>query len=186
MPFLSYMRFEILHELILWSSLHEALSSDDLETFPFFVRVLWSVIPFLFRARFGISNELNALPLFRTRFEVLDDPMTSLLFRMRFEANLDLLILLSSSARGSKLIWIYWYFYPPQCEVRSWSFNRWFVRFIGLTLDCQTWFYFGLVLESQSNLILFSPFTYLDLPLAASLVALLTLPRTSIWLDLQL
>ena len=48
---------------------------------------------------------------------------TSILFRMSFEADLNLLILLSSSARGSKLILIYWYFYPFSHEVRSWFWN---------------------------------------------------------------
>ena len=79
----------------------------------------------------------------------------------------------------------------------------------------QTRFYFGLTLESQLNLVLFRSYTwkpvklgsvpvwylkasqtcslnfyhmsiYLDLPFTASLVALLTLPRISTWLDLHL
>ena len=56
---------------------------------------------------------------------------TFILFRPRFEADLWYfyppppevrswsLILLSSSARGSKLIWIYWYFYPSPLEIQS-------------------------------------------------------------------
>ena len=68
---------------------------DDLETSFSLVRALWSVIAFLFRARFGIYDELMLCPLFRMRFRVFDDPITSLLFRTRFEV-----IFLSFSARG--------------------------------------------------------------------------------------
>ena len=112
------------------------------------------------------------------------------------------IILLSSSARGLKFILIHWYFYPPPYEVWSWSFKYWFAHLTGLTLDCQsnlilfrfytwkpvklgsvpvlhlkasqTWFCFGLTLESQSNLYLkFRHLsTYLDLPLVASLVGI--------------
>ena len=57
------------------------------------------------------------------RFRVLNDPVTSFLFRTRFE-----IIFLSSSARGleqfhssftrgSKMILVKWYFYPPLHEV---------------------------------------------------------------------
>ena len=57
---------------------------------------------------------------------------TSIFFRPRFEADLDLLILLSSPARGSKLILIYWYFYPPPLEVRSWPWNGDFLTWLDL------------------------------------------------------
>ena len=148
------------HESILWSS-----SARGLEFLvilkPFFspVRVLWSVIPFFFRAKFGISDELMLCPFFArglefwwpsnfssllheiwsdilfffsTRFgmvsflfhlrfknnfckmtllsssargfDFLLKNNTSTFFRTRFEADLDLLILLSFSTRGSKLI----------------------------------------------------------------------------------
>ena len=42
---------------------------------------------------------------------------------MRFEVDLNLLILLSFFAWGSKLILIYWYFYPLPHEVRNWFLN---------------------------------------------------------------
>ena len=91
---------------------------------------------------------IDVLPLFRTRFRVLLKNDTSILFRTRFEADL-------------------WYFYPPPPEVRSWSFDllicslcwthTWrpvklgSVPVLHLKAD-QTWFCFGLTLESRSNL----------------------------------
>ena len=74
------------------------------------------------RERFRVFLKNDTSILFRSRFEAdLWFTDTSILLRSRFEADLGLLILLSSSARGSKLILIYWYFYPPPLEVRSWS-----------------------------------------------------------------
>ena len=84
--------------------------------------------------------------------------MVSFLFRPRFENILDLLMLLSSSTRGSKLI-----------------FNGDLFTLLDLHLKAsQIWFWSGLTLESQSNLQLKFCYvsTYLDLTLPASLVAL--------------
>ena len=50
----------------------------------------------------------DAFILFRPRFEAYRFD-TSILFRTRFEVDLDLLILLSSFARGSKMIFKHWF-----------------------------------------------------------------------------
>ena len=100
----------------------------------------------------------------------------------------------SSYARGLKLILVKRYFYPFLHEVLTscWklillsssarspklTLKWWFSHLTGLTLDCQscfvpvlhlqanqTWFCFGLILESHMS-------TYLDLSLTASLVML--------------
>ena len=135
---------------------------------------------------------------------------TSILLRSRFEADLDLLILLSSSARGSKLILIGDLFALLDLHLMAKPSSI----LVSHLKANQTWFYSGLTHESQSNLVLFRSYTwktiklgsipvlhlkasqtwfwfrhtstYLDLPLTACLVAFLTLSHISTWSDLQL
>ena len=98
-------------------------------------------------------------------FDFLLKNNTFILFRSGFETDLYLLILLSSFARGSKLIFIYWYFYPLSHEVRSWSLNNdsltwldlhWIAKLSSVPVlhlqAGQTWFCSSLTLGSQSNL----------------------------------
>ena len=128
--------------------------------------------------------------------------MALFLFRSSFETDSRKTILLSSSARGSKLIWICWYFYPPPLEIQSWSgftdtsilLRSRFEADLEMVIFSLYWLYtwspnlvlfrsctwkpvrldsvLVLHLKGQSNLVLFSPSTYLDLPLAANLVVL--------------
>ena len=99
--------------------------------------------------------------LFRTRFENGSCKMILLSSSARgFETNLYLLILLSSFARGSKLIFIYWYFYPLPLEVQSWSLND----------DLLTW----LDLHLIARLILFRSYTWKP--------AVLSLFHTRFWI----
>ena len=95
----------------------------------------------------------------------------SILFRSSFGADLDLLILLSSFARGSKLIFDGDLFILLDLHLKA--RQTWFCS--SLTLESQSnLVLFDLTLESQSNLFLS---TYLDLPSSASL-AVLSLYRT--------
>ena len=215
----------------------------------FFIMMIPDILP-LFRARFRIflwtcnsnslppeiRNNLRTLMFFSSSAWGLEwfrssSSSASILLRSRFEADLDLLILLSSSARGSKLIWIYWYFYPPPLEIRSWS---WFTdtpillrpRFeadldllillsslargsklilillillsssargskliangdlftlLDLHLEAsQTWFCFGLTLESQSNLVMFRSYTWKPVKLVVQILPYVYLPRLTL------
>ena len=75
----------------------------------------------LFRPRFWIFLKLIHRLSVRARFRVLLKNDTSILFCPRFESDLGLPILLSYSVRGSKLIFIYWYFYPLPSKVLDFS-----------------------------------------------------------------
>ena len=95
-----------------WIWYFEFSSAQDLKLF------------FLFFAQgFGFFNKLILCPSVRARFKVLLKNDTSILFRPKFETDLWILILLSSSARGSKLISIYWYFYPLRLEIFGFFLN---------------------------------------------------------------
>ena len=115
----------------------------------------------------------DILFLFRTRFG-----MVSFLFHPMFKNDSCKMILLSSSTRGSKLI-----------------LKRWFAHLTGLTLDCQTcpvsvlhlkasqtWFYSGLTLENQSNLVLFRSYTWKLVKLVIQILSHAYLPRLPVWL----
>ena len=110
-------------------------------------------VPFLFRTRFWIFDELATWILFRSRFKVIENFDVPFLFRTRFRIFWqddtltffrtrfivpDKTILLSSFARGSKLI-----------------FKRWFAHFTGLTLDCQTCFVSVLHLKASQTWLCF-------------------------------
>ena len=83
----------------------------------------------------------------------------------------DSLILLSSSARGSKLILIYWYFYPPPLEVSKLIFNGDLFTLLDSHLKAsETWFCFGLTLESQWNLILSRSYTWKPVKLVVQIL----------------
>ena len=137
--------------------LHEVWSSWWPYNFSFLPHDIQSDISFLFHTRFG---------------------MVSFLFHPRFENNSCKMILLSSSTRGLKLTLIYWYFYPPPLEVRSWSLIYWYfyplpleVRSWSLMVTCSLYWTYTwrpvklgsdpvFTLESQSNLVLFRSYTW--------------------------
>ena len=128
---------------------------------------------------------INTLILVHPRFIVLDDLLTSSLFRTRFEVIFlfsfarGLEWFRSSFARGSKIILVKLYFYPPLHEVLVkfillWSYT-WKPAKLGsvpishLKVN-QTWFCSGLTLESQSNLVLFRSYTWMPIKLDSVLV----------------
>ena len=109
-------------------------------------RIFWWILYFKFSSAwdlksffpsfaqgFGFFNKLILCPSVRARFIVLLKNDTFILFRPRFEIDLWYfyplppgvqnwsLILISSSTRGSKLIFFYWYFYPLLPEVLDFS-----------------------------------------------------------------
>ena len=141
----------------------------------FFITMIPDTLP-LFRARFEFFDGFctsNSLPLeiwscyFPLSHKVLDFS-TNWFFAPLSAQGLEFfwkLILISSSARDLKLIFIYWYFYPLPSEVLSWSLFtdlltwldlHWianaasYTRLSGLTLDCHFFIFHhtsGLTLE---------------------------------------
>ena len=112
---------------------------DDLVTSSVFRTRFEVMFPSSSARDFGF-RWIDALSLFHLRFRVLDDPITSLFFRMRFEVifffsfTRGLEWFCSSSAWGSKMILIKWYFYSFPHEVLTFCWRTILLPFFARSL----------------------------------------------------